>query len=243
MNRFLLPLAFLVALTTGCTTARTGLDSIQELGGSLFAPPNYKDAKYYDALGSLKPGAALDDTAASFVYRYLNVIDSNYEKYIAALTSGKAAINVGYDSTTLFLSGAATAFQPATTKTVLSGLSTFFQGQRQSIDKNFFDDRAMFALTAIMEIRRTEVLGALRRELLDEGTKLGDALITLGEYYRAGTLHSALQASYLNQQPAKAGAKTPAEGETQDKGKADKADKPAAEPQPAPRLPATTSVR
>ncbi len=205
---------------------------MSSLGGTIYAPPYYLDEvkKSSGWLPSKKPASKDapqeadqcskilhedqgkevdgDGLARSLIYTCLQAINKNYGTYISVLTSDRAALEVGYDSLNLGLSGAATAFTPPLTKTVLSGLSTFFQGQRTSIDKNLFDEKAIFALTSIMEQRRTDVLSEFRKTLVDHPKTytVGDALLDLEDLYRAGTLLAALQASYLNQDQGSDGA-------------------------------------
>ena len=185
----------------GCTTVQTAGESTSQLAGSIYAPPGWDDDIATKTAGK-NFGAPLDDISRGVIYDYLNKINRDYARYITALSSGHAAINVMYDSTNLALTGAAAISNSNPAKTAFAALSTFFQGQKQSMDKNMFDDKAIFALSSIMEIRRGEVLANIRRSLASKEYTLGEGLLDLNEYYRAGTLESALQAAYLNQQPA-----------------------------------------
>lgn len=196
----MLGLKLFLLTIAGCTTMNKAVDASSTLASSLYAPAQYVDQGYRTRLGNLKRSGAMSDGEHAFISDYIDRINQNYNVYVTNLTSGKASTNIVYDSVNLGLTGGAAIATPASVKTGLAALSTFFQGQKQSIDKNLFSDQAIFALTSIMEIRRTEVLGRIRQSLLRTDYTLGSALIDLDEYYRAGTLQNALQASFLNQQ-------------------------------------------
>lgn len=205
MRSILLTVSLVTALAlSGCGTigtAKTAKEAATGLSQNLFAPPTYIDDDYWiesqkaDNYGT----TGMTVKGKSVVYRYLSKINENYESYISHLTNGRAATNIAFDSTNLALTGSAAISTVSTVKTGLAALSTFFQGTKQSIDKNLFDDQATFALISVMEVRRTDVLKAIRTKLLRQDYAFGDAMLDLDEYYRAGTLQSALQASFLNQ--------------------------------------------
>ena len=190
-----------ISLLSGCATTSIGrtANALSKAGGSLYSPPYYMTEEVRDKLYSKKLGDPLDSDGRTLIYRCLVDINKNYGNYIDILTMGRAGVNILYDSLTLGLSGASTAFTPNSTKTVLSGLSTFFQGQKVSFDKNLFDDKVIFALTSIMEVRRADALITITRKLASADYLLGEALVDLESLYRAGCLQTALQAAYLNQ--------------------------------------------
>lgn len=191
------------ALLTGCATNEFDqtFDALRESGGGLYAPPHYMTSTRLSELNGLSNelGIPLTDKGKGFVYSAILDINRSYGQYINLLTGGKAGVNVVYDTLNLGLTGAATAINPVGTKTILAGLSTFFQGQKQSIDKNIFDDKAIFALSAIMEVRRSQVLKGITTKLRGDSYTLGEAVIDLDSMYRAGSLQTALQAAFLNQ--------------------------------------------
>ncbi|RJR15857.1 MAG: hypothetical protein C4581_10890 [Nitrospiraceae bacterium] len=189
----------------GCATTRIekAAKALGYAGGSLYSPPHYMSEELRTKLSSMNLGEKLDKESKGLVYQCITVINKNYGDYIDVLSQGRAGLNVIYDSVNLGLTGAATAFSPVVTKTILAGLSTFFQGQKKSIDENIFDDKVIFALTSIMEVRRSEVLKIIMKKLDSTTYLLGDALVDLDSLYRAGSLQIALQAAYLNQLPTK----------------------------------------
>lgn len=215
MNKKLLTIA-VFSILTGCSAVSRvdkAYETLSAAGGSLYSPPSYMTDERVRNLKVLLPqlGKPLTDDGRSFIYSAIFDINRDYGAYIDVLTGGRAGVNVVYDSLNLGLTGAATAFTPTTTKTVLAGLSTFFQGQKQSIDKNLFDDKAMFALTSIMEVRRLQVLSFISKKLKEDTSyQFGEALIDLDSLYRAGSLQTALQAAFLNQRdPEDANVKSP----------------------------------
>lgn len=200
-------LIVVLVLLSGCTSVTRFDEKARKLvkqGGSLYSPPHYMPGDGDDRTKELKGlyselGSPLSDDGKSFVYAAIIDINKNYVKYIDVLTAGRAGVNVMYDSLNLALTGAATVATPASTKTALAGLSTFFQGQKQSVDKNLFDDKAIFALTSIMEVRRSQILIILTEKLKSPTYTLGEAVFDLDSLYRAGSLQIALQAAFLNQ--------------------------------------------
>lgn len=192
--------AMFVVAASGCASVEQAKQSASQLSASLYAPKHYMDEDFLARIKKIDRGVPIDSYGRAFVSDYLTQINHNYAVYVTNLTSGKASVNIAYDSLNLGLTGASAIAAPVATKTGLAALSTFFQGQKQSIDKNIFDDKAVFALNSIMELRRTEVLEKIRRSLLNSTYTLGDALLDIDEFYRAGSLQSALQAAFLNQQ-------------------------------------------
>ena len=195
----------ILILLCGCQTTKDRIEEaskqIRKTGGSLYSPTHYMNDERREALSLLSDelGKPLTTEGKGFTYNAIADINRDYGEYIDLLTVGRAVTNVYYDTLNLGLTGAATAVTPASTKTVLAGLSTFFQGQKQSVDKNIFDDKAIFALTSIMEVRRSQILTAITKKLNSSTYTLGEALIDLDSLYRAGSLQTALQAAFLNQ--------------------------------------------
>lgn len=171
-------------------------------GGSLYSPSHYLTPDRNKELQEISAelGEPLTPRGKAFVYSAIFDINKSYGEYIDVLTAGRASVNVFYDSLNLGLTGAATALNPVGTKTILAGLSTFFQGQKASVDKNIFDDKAIFALSSIMEVRRSQTLTTISTKLkADNNYNLGEALMDLDSLYKAGSLQTALQAAFLNQ--------------------------------------------
>lgn len=237
-----LALVALVVFLQGCSTATTAVDSAEELSASLFAPRHYGDAVYRVRLKELRRGGSMGEDEKAFTYDYIDVINANYGAYVAALTSGRAATNIAYDTLNLGLTGGAAVAGATSVKTALAALSTFFQGQKQSVDKNIFNDQAVFALTSVMEVRRTQVLTRIRKKMIEDDYTLGDALIDLDEFYRAGSMQNALQASFLNQAALPSPAPADPDGKVKN-GAPGAATSGTASPQPQTVLPASTSPR
>src|SRR5581483_4477642 len=200
-------IAIATIATAGCASNQSKFDQASDIlrkaGGSIYSPPYYLNEETCSNLPHLTQTDRLLDVQhhdeLSQFYGCLGAVNRIYQKYIDALTEGRAVVNVYYDTLNLGLTGAAAVFTPLVTKTALSGLSTFFQGQKQSIDKNIFDDKAVFALTSIMEVRRSAVLLHIRSRLTQADYTMGEALLDVDDLYKAGTLQTSLLASYLNQ--------------------------------------------
>ncbi|MBI5770553.1 MAG: hypothetical protein HZA93_22440 [Verrucomicrobia bacterium] len=181
----------------GCASAGRTARTLSK-AGDLFSPPHYLTparAKDLERLNDQLGRSPLSDEAKGFVYRAVFDINQSYGDYIDLLTAGRAGVNIAYDTVNLGLTGASTAFTPAKTKTILSGLATFFQGQKKSVDHNLFNDQAIFALTAVMEARRAENLRSITSKMDMKAYSLGEALIDIETLDRAGCLQSALHAA------------------------------------------------
>jgi hypothetical protein len=196
----------LLSLVTGCVSmGKAGEAARKGMSGSLYTPRNYADEEFGRQLRTLqdKGEATLDAPAGrQFVYDQIGVIGRDYQHYVDLLTSGRATLNILYDSTSLGLTGAAAIVSPAGTKSILAAIATFFGGQQKSVDKNLFDEKAIFVLTATTQVRRTKVLEKLRQSLKDyksNGYSFDEALIDVSELYQAGSLQTALQATFVTQ--------------------------------------------
>ena len=82
------------------------------------------------------------------------LIDYQFEEFINSLQHDRALFDTTMDIGILSLTTASTIISPASTKTILSGLSAILVGGQTSVDKNFFHKQAMTALASQMRANR-----------------------------------------------------------------------------------------
>ena len=143
-----------------------------------------------------------------YISAKLITINYAYLDFVKGLTSEEAIIHSASEMLILALDIGATGSTVTTTKTILSGVSSFIGGARLSIDKNAYYQKSMAALVAGMNANRKEILV----RLLDGMGKSLDAypfeqaLSDINDYYHAGTITAAIsslqKASGLKEQNA-----------------------------------------
>jgi hypothetical protein len=206
--RFVLGLALVaIALVqSGCVSL---INKVQKTffsdDPSIYSPAPYisdnQSAKAFASLRttfdtSLQAAQTTASTEKSLALFYAGIalIDYNYRCYIDAATHGRASFATVADVTAIGLTTAATLVDPVGTKTILSGISTAVQGSRASVEKNFYQDIAIFVAISRMDSARekvfkeiTEKAAAAKADNLHTLT-YSEVLIYLGQYYRAGTM-------------------------------------------------------
>jgi hypothetical protein len=189
----------LTAALGGCTTVIGPASTPpSRLEASFFAPAHYIDADYETGIVGLPLGQPLTDSSRQFVVRYVRQIDHNYAAYSSWLSSGRASVDMAYDSTGLATTGLSAISTVTGVKTALAAISTFAQGQKSSIDKNYYQGKVIFTLINVMEVSRTALRDKLRRALLTPTYTLQEALFDLEEYFRAGSIDTALSSASIN---------------------------------------------
>lgn len=170
---------------------------------SVIAPPNgsyaleiYKsDLGKYDAA----TGAAQLELRNKMVYGIIGEIDYAFYNYEASLFLNEGNFHVGADFAQLGLAAAATISPAARTKTILSALLSGATGLNLSIDKNYFRQQTVQAITSSMEAGRDKVKTTILNQLNKDTTAypFAAARADLIHYFFAGTLNAGLQ--QLNQ--------------------------------------------
>jgi hypothetical protein len=190
----------LLPLGMGCTTVLgPNATPPDQVAPSFFAPAHYADKAFENAAGALKNEMATPLTPAGrdFVVKHLRAIDKNYAAYSSWLSSDRANIDTIYESTGLGVTALSAISTVTSVKTALAAAGTFTQGQKSSIDKNYYQGKVIHTLVNVMEVTRTELRGKLRRALLNDTYTLQEAMFDLEEYYRAGTLDTALSSASI----------------------------------------------
>jgi hypothetical protein len=117
------------------------------------------------------------------------LIDVNFEGFANELRDTKAVFDTVTDLTLIGLGSAGALSPAAVTKGILAAISAGIAGGRVSINKNFFRDQAIEALTAKMRAEQ-----AKREEIIIKGMQLTLLQYPLSQgirdtvkYYNAGT--------------------------------------------------------
>ena len=126
------------------------------------------------------------------------VVDYAYREYEGNLIAGRAKWKFGLGTATQALSLASTASTVEASKTILSGISTLIGSTDTELDKNFYLDQTSYALAHQMNAQRLTVSTRMRQNMRKEYIKysLERGLIDIEEYYRAGTIATAVQKVY-----------------------------------------------
>lgn len=188
MRTLPIPLLLLLALLTGCA----GIDKGRPLRPA-FEDAHVKrlTAKY--ASESVIPTDSSQITAEKrneVLDDLLYLTDVNYDRFEGELQRSKAMFDSGSDIILLGL-GAAGSVHPAGAITqLLAATSAGVAGVRTSINKNFFHEKSVQALTAQMRAARAKRLELVRKGMtLDvKQYSLSRGLSEMVAYYNAGTL-------------------------------------------------------
>lgn len=136
------------------------------------------------------------------VYGILAEIDYVFYDYETKLYLNQGAFKVGGDFLELGLSSASTITNGARAKTVLSGVLSGVSGVNLSIDKNFFRQQTVQAISSSMEANRDRIKNVILQQLKQDAATypFSAARADLIRYFFAGTLPSGLL--QLHQQAA-----------------------------------------
>lgn len=204
--RFRLLYISCVSFLFGCSSLKGGMPNIpfdleRDLGVAKSQLSTYASVKtFYDDQREINRNKYISAKLITINYAYLD--------FVKGLTSEEAIIHSASEMLILALDIGATGSTVTTTKTILSGVSSFIGGARLSIDKNAYYQKSMAALVAGMNANRKEILV----RLLDGMGKSLDAypfeqaLSDINDYYHAGTITAAIsslqKASGLKEQNA-----------------------------------------
>ena len=163
---------------------------------------NYTLASYADDLKNYAAatGDAVTALRNKMVYSVLAEIDYVYYDYETKLFLNEGRFNVGADFLQLGMAAGGTLTNGARGKTILSALLTGVTGVNLSVDKNFFRQQTVQAITSSMEANRDRIKTVILQQLSSKDTTAYPyqaARADLIHYFFAGTLPSGLQ--QLNQ--------------------------------------------
>lgn len=162
------------------------------------------DLKAYDAAVSAGDASAADAKKIrnKIVYGVMAEVDYVFYDYETKLFLNQGTFNVGSDALQLGLSAAGTISNGARSKTILSALLSGVTGTSLSVDKNFFRQQTVQAISSSMEATRDRIKTTIIRQLDQDVTTypFQAARADLIRYFFAGTLPAGLQ--QLHQQAA-----------------------------------------
>lgn len=122
------------------------------------------------------------------------IADYNYQSYEGNLVAGRAKANFYTGAVRASLETAGALISVADTTRILSGLAALTGAIQESADKEFFFDNTIDALIIQMRADRANALISLveRRSLPYKDYSIEQAVGDITNYYRAGTLASAV---------------------------------------------------
>jgi hypothetical protein len=189
-------LSFALALAglSGCAGRIEGPKPPPEIApqtASYTADDYAKDLKAYAAA----TGADQVSLRNKMVYSIAAEIDYAFYNYETQLFLEEGNFHVGADFIQLGLAAASTVSPAARTKTILSALLSGVTGVNLSVDKNYFKQQTVQAITSSMEANRDRVkTGILQQLKLDiTAYPFSAARADLIHYFFAGTLNAGLQ--------------------------------------------------
>lgn len=130
----------------------------------------------------------------AIINELLLIADHNYHAYEGGMIAGRAKNNFYTGALRTSLETAGALITVADTTRVLAGLAAFTGSIQESADKEFFFDNTIDALIIQMRADRAEALVNLLngRKLTYDNYSIETAVGDITNYYRAGTLASAI---------------------------------------------------
>jgi hypothetical protein len=220
MHRLIPLLVSAVLSLSACATFQGGMPNLpfnveEDLGIVRSELSNAASVKTFYANPS-------EQSRNKFIASRLVITNIEYLKYIKSMSAESAQVHSATDILVLTLDIAATAFSAASTKTVLTALSSTAGGVRLAIDKNAYFEKTMSALIASMNAQRKEILTRIIRGTgMDlNGYPFEQAYADINDYYLAGTLQGALSSiqTEAGNKEAKASSELQVEMRKRDKG-------------------------
>lgn len=154
---------------------------------------NYRDdLKAYD--NAATPAEALR-LRNKMTYGITAEIDYAFYTYETDLFLNEGNFHIGADFLQLGLAGASTVSNGARGKTILGALLSGVTGMNLSIDKNFFRQQTVQAITSSMESNRDRIKAVILQQLKQDTATypFAAARADLIHYFFAGTLSAGLQ--------------------------------------------------
>lgn len=160
-------------------------------------PASYSPGAYVKDLQAYATATGADQITLrnKMIYSIIAEIDYAFYNYETELFLKEGNFRVGADFVQLGLAAASTVSPAARTKTVLSALLSGVTGVNLSIDKNYFKQQTVQAITSSMEANRDRVKTGILQQLKLDNTAypFPAARADLIHYFFAGTLNAGLQ--------------------------------------------------
>lgn len=140
-------------------------------------------------------GVAAAALRNKMVYSLMAEIDYAFYDYETKLFLDEGQFNAGSDFVQLGMAAAGTLLHGARGKTILSALLTGVTGVSLSVNKNFFREQTVQAITSSMEANRDRIKALILQQLAKDATAypFEAARSDLIRYFFAGTLSAGLQ--------------------------------------------------
>jgi hypothetical protein len=154
-----------------------------------------KDLTAYEAAAKDATGTAAVPLRNKMVYSIMAEIDYVFYDYETKLFLNEGRFHVGADFLQLGMAAGGTLTNGTRGKTILSALLTGVTGVDLSVDKNFFRQQTVQAITSSMEANRDHIKTIILQQLGKDTTAypFQAARSDLIRYFFAGTLPSGLQ--------------------------------------------------
>jgi hypothetical protein len=165
----------------------------------VISPPqgSYSASTYAADLAAYTAATGVDQFTIrnKMVYSIAAEIDYAFYDYETQLFLKEGNFHVGADFVQLGLAAASTVSPAARTKTILSALLSGITGVDLSIDKNYFKQQTVQAITSSMEANRDKVKTTILQQMKLDITAypFSAARADLIHYFFAGTLNAGLQ--------------------------------------------------
>lgn len=132
----------------------------------------------------------------AFLFSRIAVIDLKYLQFIGSLTSNKHELDAATEIAALTLNIAGTLTGGAQAKANLAAAAAVITGSKTSVDKNFFYEKSVDALVAMMNAQRKEKLLSILHSMEEDSISypLSLAISDTQNYYRVGTIQGAIDA-------------------------------------------------
>jgi hypothetical protein len=144
---------------------------------------------------AVAPGNEADRRSArnAYIANRLVLLDIDFLAYLRSLGAHKRTLDSAAEGTVLALSVLGTVLDSVNAKENLAAAVALVTGLKSNVDKNFFENRGLDAITSTMIARRKEVLARLIRNLpgSTDAYPLVAARGDLNDYYLAGTMDGA----------------------------------------------------
>ncbi len=207
----------LVALILGVACLLGGCGNLQQsLGPSLVVPDEASRKALLTATADATVTAQVISTAATaderrnarnaFIANRLVLLDAAFAVYLRDLGGDKRTLDSATEGSVLGFSVLGTLRDSARAKENLAAAVALITGLKSNVDKNFFDNRGLQAITTAMVARRREVLARIEENLDEpvENYTLIAARADLNDYEQAATVDGAFR--IIQEDAAKRGA-------------------------------------
>jgi hypothetical protein len=186
----------LISLMFGCASLRNG--GVPESLPTVQADRHAVDEALNDAgaIGSLLRSGATETQRNSFIQSRLLALDLRYYEFVTRLRYERQAADAALQLTQIGLGVAGVATSAPRTKTNLAATAAALVGVKAVVDKEYYFDKTVPALVAMMNAKRSAVLAKIKESMGRLIAQYGasEVLADLDKYERSGQLAEAVAA-------------------------------------------------